>query len=223
MIRRDYILRIIEEFMQALSRIRTLKQGQDWRAAGAELDKEFDRLVGGGPEVVAALSETELLARLVQGESTHIVHEKTLMLVSLLKEAGDLFAAQEKTDESRASFLKGLRLLLLALAGQEAHDCPEFVPKVELFVGVLQDDALPLETEALLMQHFERIGEYAKAEDALFAMLELEPNNQRIAEFGIAFYERLEGESDTRLMEGNLPRHELEAGMAELRQRIGRY
>ncbi len=106
MIRRDYILRIIEEFIEALSRIRSLKQGQDWRSAGAELDREFERLVGRGPQAVAALSETELLARLIGGESTLVVHEKTLMLVSLLKEAGDLATAEDRTEEARACYLK---------------------------------------------------------------------------------------------------------------------
>src|SRR5260221_8273381 len=88
MIRRDYILRMIEEFMQALNRIRGLKQGQDWQTAGAELNSAFQRLVGGGPQAVAALSETELIARLVSGEFTHLVHEKALTLARLFKEAG---------------------------------------------------------------------------------------------------------------------------------------
>lgn len=207
--------------MQALNRIRGLKQGQDWRTAGAELDKEFQRLIGGGPQAVAALSETELIARLIQGESTHLVHDKTLMLSSLLKEAGDLATAQDKTEEARSSYLKGLRLLLQALARQEVFECPEFVPKVEMFVLALQDAPLPLETQALLMQYYERTGEFARAEDALFAMLELEPENQGIIDFGITFYERLSNQRDANLIAGDLPRAELESGIAELRKRKG--
>ena len=48
MIRRDYILRMIEEFMQALSRIRSLKQDQHWQEAAGALDEEFNRLIGEG-------------------------------------------------------------------------------------------------------------------------------------------------------------------------------
>jgi len=36
MIRRDYILRMIEEFIQALSRIRALKKDQLWSEAAVE-------------------------------------------------------------------------------------------------------------------------------------------------------------------------------------------
>jgi len=210
---------MIEEFMQALNRIRGLKQGQDWRTAGAELEKEFQRLIGGGPQAVAALSETELMARLIQGESTHLVHDRALMLASLLKEAGDVATAEDRAEDARSCYLKGLRLLLQTLARQEVYECPEFVPKVEMFVLALQDVQFPLETQALLMQYYERTGEFARAEDALFAMLEIEPENQGIVEFGITFYERVWHQRDANLIAGGLPRAELESGMAELRKR----
>jgi hypothetical protein len=71
----------------------------------------------------------------------------------------------------------------------------------------------------MLMRHYEQHGAFAKAEDALFDLLEAEPGNSDALEFGIAFYERLRGQSDMALAKGNLPRQELEAGLAELRQR----
>src|SRR5437879_12628932 len=94
MIRRDYFLRMIEEFIQALARIHSLKKGQHWQEAAVKMDAEFERLVGAGAEAVARLSETELLARLLRGEATLVVRDKTLMLSALLKEACDLAAAR---------------------------------------------------------------------------------------------------------------------------------
>ena len=43
MIRRDYILRMIEEFIQALARIDEQKQGRRWQEAAATLDEQFNR------------------------------------------------------------------------------------------------------------------------------------------------------------------------------------
>src|SRR6266404_1979630 len=177
MIRRDYILRMIEEFMQALQRMRALKKDQLWNEAAVTLDEEFNRLIGGGAQAVVNLTETELMARLIKGEPTQAIQTKTLMLTALLKEAGDWSAAQDKIEESRRCYLKGLHLLLYVLAGGEIHDCPDFVPRVEFLTAALKDFQLPLETQALLMQHYERIGEFAKAEDTLFTMLEQEPEN----------------------------------------------
>ena len=217
MIRRDYILRMIEEFVQVLSRIKSLEWGQLWREAACVADEEFQRLTGAGAAAVAQLTETELLARLIQGEPTQVVRQKALMLTTLLKEAGEVAAAQGRPEESRASFLKGLHLLLETLARHEAFECPDFVPRVEVFVTALGDKPLPLETQARLMQHYEVTGEFGKAEDCLFAMLEAEPGNAALVEFGIDFCERLRGQSDASLASGNLPRAELEAGLAELR------
>ena len=67
MIRRDYILRMIEEFIQALARLRELRHAGQHAAAGVLLDERFLALVGSGAEAVSELSETELLARLLQG------------------------------------------------------------------------------------------------------------------------------------------------------------
>ncbi len=219
MIRRDYILRMIEEFIQALARLRALKQDRRWEQADGLLDEEFKRLVGAGASAVAQCSETDLLARLIEGEPTQAVHEKTLLLVRLLQEAGDLAAAQDRPEESRACYLKGLHLLLGVLASGEAHEFPDFVPQVEVFVTGLREAPLPLGTLAMLMQHYERTGDFGKAEDMLFALLDADPGNAGLLDFGLAFYQRLQGHSDATLEGGNLPRAELEAGLAELHRR----
>lgn len=218
MIRRDYILRMIEEFFQALTRIRNLKRDQRLAEADAELDQEFARLIKSGAKEVCKLSETELLARLIQGEPTQAVRDKTLMLTTLLKEAGDLAVAGNRPEEGRACYLKGLHLLLETSRG-EVFDVPAFVPTIEVFAKSLEGSSIPIETQARLMQHYETIGEYSKAEDFLFAMIESDPANDRLVDFGLAFYKRLEAQADAALEFGNLPRAELAAGLAELNRR----
>jgi len=220
MIRRDYILRMIEEFFQVLARIDALKKGQQWEKASGELDEGFRRLIGSGAESVARLTETELLALVIRGEPTLAVREKTLMLTALLKEAGDIAAEQGQAEAGRSCYLKGLHLLLESLAGGEASDWPEFVPKIESFIAALSDSPLPLASQAMLMHHYERTAQFARAEDTLFAMLELEPANRGLQEFGLAFYDRLRHQTDASLVAGGLPRAELEAGLADWRSRI---
>jgi len=208
MIQRDYILRMIEECIRALARISSLKQGQRWSEASAELDVEFKQLIGDGAQAVARLSETELLARLMRDGPTHALREKTLILTTLLKEAGDVAAAENQAEVSRERYLKALHLLLDTLARGEAFECPEFVPKAEMLRNLLTVP-LPPRTQAMLMQHYERAGEFDKAEDTLHALLDTEPANDGIVEFGIAFYQRLLAQSDAALNEANLPRTEV--------------
>jgi hypothetical protein len=219
MIRRDYILRMIEEFAQALARIRSLKGSRRWGEASAALDAEFKRFIGDGAQAVAGRSETELLTRLMQDGPTHVVRDKTLMLTTLLNEAGDVASAEDRMDEGRECYLKALHLLLDVLARGEVFERPEFVPKVEMLKEALEGMPLPPRTHALLMQHHERTGEFAKAENALFAMLDAEPDNGAIVEFGVALYKRMLAQSDSALAEGALPRAEVEEGLKELLQR----
>src|SRR5438552_19048464 len=103
---------MIEEFFRLLARLKSLKQEQRWDEAAAALEEQFQRLVGMDARAAAQLSETELLAKLIHNEPMLGVGEKALILSALLKEAGDVAAAQERGDESRAAYLKGLHLLL---------------------------------------------------------------------------------------------------------------
>jgi hypothetical protein len=222
-IRRDYILRMIQDFMALLARLNSLKQGQLWTDAGALLDEEFMRLVKSGSKSAASLSETELLARVITGEPTMVVREKTLMLARLLKEAGDLAAIAKDSAESRSCYLKGLHLLLQTLASGEAFDWPDFVPNVETFLARLEDHGpLPLATLAMLMQHYEIVGEFGRAEDMLFTMLDSDLRNAGVLELGESFYRRIGHKSDAALQLGNLPRAELQSGLEEFRRRAGR-
>lgn len=219
MIRRDYILRMIEEFMQVLARINSLKREQLWQEADSVIDDEFQRLVGCGAQALMQLSDTELLAKIIQGAPTQVLHQKAQLLTTLFKEAGDVATAQDRIEEGRSCYLKGINLLLETLAHSDPADFPDFVPKVEAFVIALSDASLPLSTQARLMQHHEQVGAFGKAEDVLFAMLESEPNEPGLLDFGIAFYRRLAGKSDSSLNDGNLPRAEVESGLAELERR----
>ena len=219
MIRRDYILRMIEEFIRALARINSLKQGQRWNEAAEALDDEFNRLIGTGAQAAARLSETDLLARLAQDGPTQTVRDKTLLLTTLLKEAGDVATAEDRMEEGRECYLKALHVLLEVLGREDVFECPEFVPRVESLKQALQGTPLSMRTHAMLMQHHERTGEFAKAEDELFAMLDAEPDNERLVEFGSAFYRRLLAQSDTALNDADLPRAEVEEGLKELELR----
>ena len=107
---------MIEEFVQALTRLNSLKRAQRWNEAETTIDEEFHRLLGVGLQDAIRLSETEMLARLIQGEPTQAVPEKTLIVATLVREAAETAAANGKTYESHALYLKALHLLIDVLA-----------------------------------------------------------------------------------------------------------
>ena len=135
MIRRDYILRMVAEFLELLSRIQSLKRDQRWQEARGTLEEQCRNFMGAGVLEIARLSETELLAKLIQGEPTQVVRDKVFILTRLLKEAGDVATGEGRLDESRTFYLKGLHLLLYTLAQGNAAEWPDFVPRVDMLVA----------------------------------------------------------------------------------------
>lgn len=222
MIRRDYLLRQLEQFAAMLARIAGLAKGEQWQEASAVTGGELQRLTGVEPRALLGLSGSALLARLIEGEPSFAVEAKIIMLVTLMKTEGDLSAGQNRLDEAREFYLKGLHFLLETFPQVAVTERPDFIPTVETFLIALGDGPLPTMTNAMLMRHYEWVGEFGKAEDVLFDMLEAEPNQPELIELGRQFYQRLLGLSNADLAVGNLPREEVQAGLAELEGRVGR-
>lgn len=218
MIRRDFIIRMIEETARALAQIRSLRQSGRAEAAREMVDAECEKLAALGAAGIAGLSETELLARISEGQFAQTVHLRTLAVVSLLREAAEIASGEDKTEAARGFYLKALHLLLGVLALDDPAGFPEFVPGVEAIVTALQEQPLPVETQAMLMRHYEATGQFAKAENALYSILDSAGHEPEVIRFGRAFYERILRRSDASLLEGNLPRSEAEQGLKELNQ-----
>lgn len=215
MIRRDFIIRMIEELGRALAQIRALRRGRQSEAASQIIDAECEKLAALGVKGILSLSETELVARVSEGQLAQTVHFRTLSVVTLLCEAASISNDEGREEEAREIHLKALRLLLEVLSQEDPLEFPEFVPKVESILGALQNKPLPVETQTMLMRHYEATGQFAKAEDCLFAILDEVGPNPAIVGFGRAFYERILRRSDQSLAEGNLPRSEAKQGLHE--------
>ena len=214
MIRRDFILRMIEEWGRALAQIRALRQGGRAQAAREAVDAECQKLTALGVEGILRLSDAEFFARVSEEQLAQTVHLRTLAVITLLREAAEI-VSEERPEEAREIYLRALRLLLEVLAQENPAQFPEFVPTVETILTALQAEPLPPQTLALLMRHYEESGQYAKAEDALFSLLDTMGADSEIIGFGRAFYERILRRSDAALLAGNLPRKEAEQGRNE--------
>jgi hypothetical protein len=217
MIRRDYLLRMIDQCVAALTRCAGLVLRGEFETARGELDQSMRTLSGLSVDEVAAMPESELLALLLRGEPTQMLRQRCMLVVALLRQAGDARAAEGRPADARACYLKALHLQLQISLQEGPFEAPEFVPRIEALVSALVSDSLPVQTTAALMQYYERSGDFGKAEDALYSIRESEELSPSLREFGIQFYERLARRSDTELELGNLPRSEVEAGLDEWR------
>lgn len=219
MIREDYILAWIKRYVRWLLEIAGFIRAEDYQAALRRVDVALRHLLGLGLDSVIGLSDGEILARLTVGEPTQFVQEKCILLAALLRQLGIVCAAQQRNDESRDCSVKALHIILGIKLSSPEMPLPEYAPTVEDLLEQLRPYALPPRTYGALMIFHEQTGRFAKAEDALFALLEATPDTPEATAIGVAFYQRLQALPDDVLAAGGLPRVEVEAGLAELAAR----
>jgi len=216
-LREDYVTRLVAQLARALSHILGLSRKRQYPAALVAIDEALDQLLGLRADSVLDLSADQLVAFLTLGGMAAEGWDKVSFLAALLQEAGTIHAAQDCTIESYECYQKALHLVLEASLHDDKPALPDYAPTVEGLTAALQDYILPAHTNLALLRYYEQVGAYALAEDALFEALEAEPENADVVETGLALYARLWQQSDEALVAGNLPRDEVAAGWAELR------
>jgi len=218
MIRHDYILEWIKRYVRWIAEITGLAQARDYEAAIRRIDMALRTLLEVGSDSVTSLTDGEIMARLSLGGYGPSADDKCMVMAALLKQLGIVCAAQQRPEMSRDCFLKSLHLVLGFKLREETVPLAEYTPAIEELVESLKPFELPPRTNGALMIYFEQMGMFAKAENALFALLEGAPGHADAIQMGIAFYERLLDLNNEALDAGDLSRAEVEAGLAEIKQ-----
>jgi hypothetical protein len=211
MIRRDYILRMVAELVQVLARVISLKSQQEYEQALREIHAALRELREGNadpPDELSLLDWIALCRKHEQAASGLMV-----AVADLLKEQGDVLAAQGKPDAGARSRALALGLFLEALLNGETFVTAELLGKVEELFTQVRITLTDPEVWRRLVSYFEARGRLGHAEDALFAWLEL--GDAAALRTGLTFYQKLSEQDDAVLEQGGLPRAELEEGRRE--------
>ncbi len=236
MFRQDYIMRTIRVFIDALILLIRSRRDQDYPRARSIIAQTWEDIFGLSTASVMALSERTLLSMLLKRSGGAV--DTALMAARLFKEDGVLAMAVGQEDEGRGLYLKALNCYLeIAVEPSVGVDGFRWISEeidqsglvkdpreaIEELLRLLAGTALPIPTTLLLFNYYERYGQYGKAEDTLFHVMDDYPAEPEIAQLGLGFYERLESMADDRLERGGLPRDEVREGLEQLRDRIRRY
>jgi hypothetical protein len=211
MIRRDYILRMVAEMAQVLARVTSLKSRQEYEQALKEINAGLRELRDGNGDEASELSLTDWIALCRKHE--HAASGLMIAAADLLKELGDVLAAQDNRDGSAKSRVLALGLYLEGLLNGETFVTAELLGKIEELFEQVRSTLSDSEVWRRLFRYFEARGRLARAEDALFAWLTA--GGSAAMTEGLSFYQRLDQQNDTILEQGDLPRAELEQGRRE--------
>jgi tetratricopeptide (TPR) repeat protein len=216
LINKDYILRLAERLGRELAILLGLGKREKYQEALIYIDDLLLRMSGFTSRSINALSEDLLVKAL---SPLGILNaEACLWIATMLKAEGQIYEDQANINESYYRYLKSLHLFLTALQHEPIEDHRLFSTEIGELVVKLEDYELPPHLKKQLFRYYEYSGQYAKAEDTLFELLEQSPANQEIPAQGLAFYERLLVKSDADLQMGHFSRSEVDEGIAHLQR-----
>lgn len=215
MLRKGYLEQQIEGLTLVLRHLLMLKETTDPMAFLQEIRASGKQLLGLDPSTLTALSDDTLL--LMCSSQGRFDAGKAVAAAALLDQQAQTRQEQGSPGLASIAWQKALVLLAEALAYEERLRTPEFLTMTERVRAALPGD-LPPSLLRRLLTFYEEAGQYAHAEDMLYALRDAEPGEVTRAE-AVAFYERLLKLPDETLEAANLPRAEVEEGLASARER----
>lgn len=219
MYRNDYILRLIAQFAEVIHYVLGLRRDGKLGLTLMAIDQALRDLLGIGSEQLKTLSDAQALALIRFASPDESWRSKGAYVAALLAHEGAVLAAREQGAASDQANLLALQIALEVHLGAGELALPGFTPDVTELSTALAGMALPTRTTAALLRYHEEAGNFAHAEDLLFAQLDLTGDDAALAATGVALFERLLACDDTALAAGNLPREEIVAALEELGRR----
>lgn len=215
MLRRDYLVRMIEEMTEVLGKVFMLKQQKRKVEVLWALDELFKGQFRLSSQLLENLSAKDIV-RLFQ-TGGEVEADKLQSLARLLKEEGDVYEISGEPDEGASRWLKSLHLYLTAAFHGAERSLWGIHAAIFELQALLKSYRLPPDTEWLVLHWEESEGRYDLAENALYRLLE---EGHATKEDASGFYQRLLMLSPDTLAAGGLPIEEVEEGLADVEARF---
>jgi len=207
MIRRDYLLRLVDQAVRLLYALVGMVDLRRYPEALQLLNDGYRQFFGMDSDTIIRLPLSYLREQL--GNDA----EGTRIMAGLLEAEGDVLLLMEQETAAVARWERGITLLLEAEQEGWLIILPELPTTIDSLARRLRPYTLSVELTAALFRYYANTTSFSQAENYLWEWLDT--GNGDI-EAGKRFYERLRGVEDEILEAGGLTREEVEAGYAGL-------
>jgi hypothetical protein len=148
--KRDYILRIIDEVDELLSRVIFQRSKNRPEDAMQSVVQAGERLFGLDANQLFQFTPEQQFVILTEHESPEIAGQKVLLFAALNAEAGKIYTTMGNPRMARSCLINALRFTLKAQASFPTENPPGYAPKVPDLLDALKDAPLDADTAALL-------------------------------------------------------------------------
>jgi hypothetical protein len=208
-------MRMIEQITQVVAtKLLQLKQQRKPVEAMALVGELYKKLSMPNTDTMRKLSASHIAdMTTVNGE---VQTDKLAAVADLMKEQAAVCELMEDEEGSWSCSVKALQLRLLLFELEPAK-----IPSAaaDEWLRSFPLGSLPEEVSLQAIRYYEATGQYSRAEDLLFIMLEEDLGSRHnIVQAGIHLYERLLDQDDEKLAAGKLPRAEVVQSLQQLKK-----
>ena len=219
MIRKDYILKLIDQLVITLKKVQGLKDREDYEDALELIAEKKEAYL----KIDAAYFdnlEVEDLELLLEND-TQRGKEIWQFAADLLFEEAAIYDILDQEAKVFRAYHQAM-VILTYLIKQNREISITLFEKLSMSVEYLRDFRLPLASYTKIIEYYTATHKLDKAEDMLFQALQAHQEQKTtLLKMAHLFYGELLTFDNQILKEGKLPRKEVEAGLQAFEKKIG--
>ena len=214
MLQRDYLMKMTQMLATVLTKVLFNKEKKNYIEAEKEIESAAKTIVGLDLNLIKILNVEDVLKLM---KTSDVYAGRCLISAELLKEYGDILGEKERINESMDIYIKSLWLYLETILTKELPEPEVYYDRINFLIKNLTTPETDTDLKLKIFQYFEFSGQYSKAEDVLFELMD--SDTEGIKDKALKFYERLQLKTEEELVNGNFSREEVEESIEEVNSR----
>lgn len=213
MLRKDYLLSMMEELTSAVASVLGLRRENKHVEALKQLDDLFNKQFRLRSDLLRRLPPEQIIELFRLGPG--IEADKLQQVARILEEEAVIYLETSRTDEGIRILMKSLHLYLYSDLNGATRNLQVLPERIACIVKLVHEYELLPETSKLLAVHYERENRLDEAADVWFGLAWEQPELLAEAE---TFYSQLLDKTNAELELGGISRQEVTEGLTEITQ-----
>jgi hypothetical protein len=146
---------MISQATAVLAQALGLKKAGKEQEALQTIDQALEILLGLRADLLNQMDDSSVLSLVKM--NGHLDRERLLMVARLFKEQGDILAAQDRSMDSRAEYLRAMKFYVEAALNDSTVHSPEYFDSIDELYQKLKGQPILVEAQLALLDYFETL------------------------------------------------------------------